>query len=480
MPTLRAIKTLNEVESGTLDGLGLESRLSNQGHLAEFYSLLSTRSQTNRIASNTLTMTAMSVSAKAHKAIFESTRLNNTSAALAISNSLVAMNKISISLDALNIAIENRISWDLFINSPHYENNIKTIVTLFAGLNPGDYANLNELISDPAATYQIAQNENAMEALVSSEGAMDIVVETKTAMEDIVAKESAFTILANNHYSVHALAGSTIGITTVTDAARSIIVTIPAALIDFASHESVWVDWMSTSETLYDTIYDILLILTEVNGSTFETTQQIFADPIPMNKIASSTAAMIAILNEPATLSLFSESSEISIALTNPISMGLIADNQTLMLQLIEGEGTFITLISSALSRKVIFESTVLIDKIEVTPSAIAALEAISVEVLAPTLPDGKPGEYQDFGFSGKMLMLAARMNSIVATTTQVEFRGNPMYGSNAGTTNPYAGKSASSGYSSHIAAYTDMEWDAKVSTATAAAQVYVRYVDFN
>jgi len=480
MPTLRALKTLNEVESGALDGAGLELRLVNPGHLAEFYSLLSTRSQTRRVASNTLTMTAMSVSELAHRAILASARHDNTSAATAVSGSLVAMNKISISLDALNIAIENRVSWGLFITSAHYENNIKSIVCLFAGLDPDDYFSLTDMIEDPSATYQIALSDKAMEALVNSTTAMAIVVETETAMQDIVAKESAFTILANNVHSVNELAGSTIGITAVTDAARAIIVSIPAALKDFASHNSVWEDWMSTSETLSDTIYDILLILTEVDGAEFETTEQIFANPVPMNKIASSTSAMIAILNEATTLGIFINSPEISIALTNPISMGLLAGDTSVMVGLVENEATFPILLNSTLSKSVMFESNDIVNAIAGNAFAIATLEAIAVEVLAPTLPDGVVGTYQSFGFPGKMLMLAARMNSIVATTTDVAFRGDPMFGSEAGTTNAYAGKSASTDYRNHIAAYTDMEWDPKVITATAAAQVYVRYVDFN
>ena len=480
MPTLRALKTLNEIESQLLDGNALEVRLTDVGHLAEFYSLLSTRSQTRRIASNTTTMAAMSLSNYAHEAILESATIYNTTAAQQLVESSTAMGLISLHLECLNIAIYNDVSWNILIGGPHYETNIKSIVSLFAGIDLSGFATMDAIIQSPAHSYLISLSDKAMEALVNSPTAMATVVDTTTAMEDIVASPTAFTILANNKNSVDLLAASTIGMDTITDAARAIIVGIPTALIHMAAQVEVWKYWMENSATLAENIYDILLTFTDVDSSQFENTEQIFGSAIPMNKIASDRASMVAILNEPDTLALFIASPQIEIALTNPISMAILAGNTDVMVGLVENNVTFPLLMTSTLSKNAMFESTPIIDTIAGNAFAINYLEGIAVEQLASTLPDGSAGTFQDFGFSGKMLMLAARMNSIVATTTNVAFRGDPQYGSQAGTTNAYAGKSASSGYNSHVAAYVDLEWDPKVATATAAAQVYVRYVDFN
>ena len=475
MPTLRALRTLNAVECGTLDGAGLEARLAELGHLAEFYELLASRGQARRMASNALTMEAMSVSERAYKVIFQSSTNYNTTAAKAVADSPVAMHKIATSINALTVAINNTTSWNLFIASANYESNIKTIVSLFAGFASSNYETTSDIIKDPAATYAIAQNENAMFALVNSPITMAIVVQTTTAMQDIVASTSAFTIMANNTKSMNLVAQSSIAMATITDAARAIVVGIPSALKIFASYPILWSGLMQTSTTLDTTIYTIITTLTTVDSTAFTTTAQIFANSVAMGKVASDRASMVAIMNEPTTLNLMIASTQLDVVLGNSVSMGLFAGNVTIMNDLIGNTTAFPLLLNSTLAKTAIFTTPALVTTMTTANStSLATITGLSTTKLGP-VPDTKIGTFQSLDLPGNIIVLTAKLGSIVATQTDIYLKGTTQ----SVSTHPTPGTAAASVYPIINLPFTDILWDINSIAATAAARVTVTYVQF-
>lgn len=476
MPTLRALKTLNEVESGTLDGANLEIKLTEAGYLAGFYSLLSTRGQTRRIASNALTMVAVGVSERAQNAILETATLYNQSAAAGIASSSAAMNLITLSLPSLTTAIENPIAWDLVTQSDYFETNIKSVVSLFANITNTSLTTITEIITDPASTYSIAQSRGAMESIVNAPTAMGTFVNTTTAMDDVVARTEAFTILANNDVSINLVAQSTVAMATLTDAAIGIVIHIPSALKIFASYETLWADLVANLSTLSDNIYDMMVSFSGVDSTQFETVSDIFANDVAMNQIASNRASMVAILNEPTTLGLFCNSTQITIALTNPISMGLLSTNVSALNILIGNTISFTPILANASAKATIFSTPSLITTMTTAGStSLATLTALSVDFTGPT-PDTVIGTFQSLGLAGKIIILTAKIGSITAATVDNSFYGTTQ----AVSTFACPGTHAASVYPIINLPFTDTFWDINSIAATAAAKVTVTYVDFN
>lgn len=63
MPMLRAIRTLNNLEAGTLTGSGLQTLLADTGRLGDFVSLIAQRGFSRRMAASSTAMTAVAASA---------------------------------------------------------------------------------------------------------------------------------------------------------------------------------------------------------------------------------------------------------------------------------------------------------------------------------------------------------------------------------------------------------------------------------
>jgi hypothetical protein len=474
MITLKALRTLNAIEAGTLDSSGLQARLADPGHLAEFYSLLSTKGQTRRMAASALTMETIAFSEKAHKAIFETATNHNTTAAQAVADSPIAMAKMAMCLEALTVVIENDISWNIFIESPYYESNIKTIVALFAGIDPSLYSSIEEMIEDPAATYEIAGNDFAMTALVNSTVAMTKVVNTFTAMDDISANTSAITIVANNNASMNLVAQSSIAMSAVTDESRSIVVGIPSALKIMASYPVLWKSLMKTSETLAINIYGMIIVLTEIDPTVFTTVEQIFGNEVTMSKVASNRAVIVAVMNEPSALDLMVTSYKFSVILSNPISMGLFTADAQIMSDLI-GSSSFPDLLNSTLAKEAIFASPSLIATMTTLGSdSLQTLKDLSIDLTGPT-PDTKIGLFQDLGLPGNIILLTARIGSITAAKVDNYFKGDGQ----STATFACPGTHAASEYPIINLPFTNIQWDINSIAATAAARITITYVSF-
>ena len=86
MPMLRALRTLNNLESGALSGAALQTQLADTGRLGDLVSLLTQRGQARRLAASSTAMTAVWASNTATDAVFAS-----ATARLAVYNSDTAL-----------------------------------------------------------------------------------------------------------------------------------------------------------------------------------------------------------------------------------------------------------------------------------------------------------------------------------------------------------------------------------------------------
>ena len=69
MPMLRAIRTLNNLEAGTLSGSALQTLLADTGRLGDFVSLVTQRGHARRLAASSTAMAAVIASSTALAAI---------------------------------------------------------------------------------------------------------------------------------------------------------------------------------------------------------------------------------------------------------------------------------------------------------------------------------------------------------------------------------------------------------------------------
>ena len=87
MPMLRAIRTLNNLEAGTLSGSALQTLLANTGRLGDFVSLVTQRGHARRLAASSTAMAAVAASSTAMAAVAAS---STAMAAIVASNTALA------------------------------------------------------------------------------------------------------------------------------------------------------------------------------------------------------------------------------------------------------------------------------------------------------------------------------------------------------------------------------------------------------
>jgi hypothetical protein len=95
------------------------------------------------MASNALTMAAITTSAAARDTVFLAATEVTNAAASAVVESAVAMTAVSISIPSLNVVAANPVSWGLFSKSDYYEPNIKTVLANYAAVDPATYATVH-------------------------------------------------------------------------------------------------------------------------------------------------------------------------------------------------------------------------------------------------------------------------------------------------------------------------------------------------
>lgn len=102
MPMLRAIRTLNNLEAGTLSGAALQTLLADTGRLGDFVSLVTQRGHARRLAASSTAMTAVAASSTAMAAVIAS-----STAMTAVTASSTAMTAVAASSTAMGLVVNS-------------------------------------------------------------------------------------------------------------------------------------------------------------------------------------------------------------------------------------------------------------------------------------------------------------------------------------------------------------------------------------
>jgi hypothetical protein len=179
---------------------------------------------------------------------------------------------------------------------------------------------------------------------------------------------------------------------------------------------------------------------------------------------------------ESTTLNLMIASPHLANVLAIDVAMNIFAASTSVMSSLIQNNNAFPILLENSTAKLAIFNSSVLVNTMMTTPSSANTMSGLGISVQGP-VPDAKIGPTQSLGVPGNIIILTARMGSIVATTLENTFFGD---NNKDGVTFDVPGTHASSVYPVINLPFTDVYWDVKSIAATAAARVSITYVDFN
>jgi len=477
MGLFRAENLLRSVEAQVTLGPALEGVLaSSPGQEAEFAAMLSTRHMARRMAGNPLTMTAINLSPIAVRKVFEETSEYNFRPIEEVAKNAGAMAGASNTLASIEAIVGNSAAFPYFFNSTFYDANIIAILTLLVGKNPANYTTISDVISDSETMAAIASSDLGMRALVESTPAFTLVSSSSGAMGDIAGNTNAMTLVANHPACMNLIAKSQIALDQVNDEARVIVSANPIAVRILASYEDAWDFILSTSTILATNIYNILIAFSSASIVDHANVESIFAHDADVTSIANSRAAMMAVTYDSATIAHMIASPHLDLILGSTVAMGVLSEKPAIMQQLIGDSVGFAGLLQSPLGKAAIFESPALMSTMTAAGSdSLAILEGLATTALGP-VPDAKIGPTQSLAVAGNIIILTAKMGSIVATTLENTFFG----ATQTGSTFDVPGTHAASVYPVINLPFTDVYWDVKSIAATAAARVTITYVDFN
>ena len=483
MPTLRALRLLNSVESGTTSGSVFNTYLTDAGRLAEFNVLLSMRGTTRRIASNATTMSAFGLSPLAINAIFGQASVSNSTASLAVTASATAMILIGTNLAVLNAVNVNPITWAQFIASAYYTTNAKNIIATYAGVTPTSYASADALILDPSSMAAIVASAHGMAALVANPASVATMAGNSPAMAVVAANSLAIAVVAANTATMPTIANSSAAMTEINSrsAAVAIISAQSGAVIAISNSTAGWASFMAGSYFATN-LPTILANLIGVSTTTYPTLNSIIADATALTKVAASKSACQALASNSAALTTLSTSSNLGIILGSYIAMGVIGPNTSAMTSFINSSGAWSGLFASSVAKGYIVTSTPLVDAVAANSALLTYLNTIAVKNVAATgIPDGNATALQAFitvpALPAKLLTLAAKEVGIAATYSNYNFGGSSMAGTQAGATLSLSGTGVG-GQPVTVAGYTGMMWNLQAIGVTAATLPIITYVD--
>jgi hypothetical protein len=477
MASLRGIRLINAVEGGTVTGSQLETYLSDAGRLAEFKVLLSMRGQTRRIAASTTTMDAVILSSKAIAAIFTKASAQNSTACQAVVASPVAMASVSASLPALNTVIGNDISWNFFTGSASYQLNSKSAIALFAGVNPAEYATNDELILDPDSMANIAASSNAMKAVVASSPTVVTMSASSVAMALVADNNIAIGIVAETASAMPVIANSSIAMSEIISRAEAVALMAqnPAAMdaIYGGSNRLAF----KNGPHFDANITNIIASLSGLNSDMYPSIASIIDDADALALVAERTGAMDALIYNSANVTYLANSANVGVVLASANAMAVVGPDTAAMGILLGTVAALPGLFGSALAKGYIFASTALIDTIAASSATVTWLtDNLAITGVPGALPDANATNFQPFiGGPSKMLILAVKQNSAVATFAEYQFSGSVQYGSQAGAVLNLTGAFPAT---AHVAAYADTIWNLRAIAATEAAKPLTTYVD--
>ena len=476
MGLFRALNLLQAVEGQVVLGPALQTTLtSSLARSAEFGAMLSTRHMARRMATNPVTMAAITSSDEAIRVVFEQTSVHNYSAMEEIAKNQAAMAATAINAASLGAVVDNNVAWGYFSVSEYYEENIINTLSTIIGVDPSLYATLTALLTNTSVFLAISLSTRAMKALVASPPAMAIVTQSGPAMSDIAGNTAAMTIVASSAMSMRLIARSQTALDEVTDEARTLVIGVPSALNIIANYRPAWEFILSSSTTLASNIYSILLVFGGLDSEVFGSVADIFADTTASFAIANSTPAMMCILAEPTALATMIASDNLGTVLGSLVAITEITGSVSVMNTLIGDPIAFPILLTSSAAKATIFGSSTLVTTMMTAGSAsLASVQALAQS--ATIVNDAAIGTFKTSGITGNIIILTGVMGSIVATTLANTFRGDDQSDFTIGL----PGTSLSSGPLPINLPFTNMSWDIASIAATAAGNVTITYADFN
>jgi hypothetical protein len=476
MPTLRSLRLLGSVEAGTTDGTTLQTFLTDAGRNAEFSVLLSMRGQSRRMASNELTMTAITTSAAARDAVFKSATTATSAACQAVVASAVAMGAVAISTPSLITVADNPVAWGLFNKSPFYEVNIKNVIGNYAAINPASHSTVTGLVSDPDAMASIAAAPYAVSALVASPATTTIVAASSVSMALLASNSVAIDIVAKETAIMGIIANSTPAMTEIISrsVATNRIAKYPGAISAVAASSTAFAQYLG-GPFFSANLPLALANMIGVSPATFPTLASIIASASALSLVANSLSAVQALASNADAMTALSVSPNLGIILSSAVAMSVIGPNTVAMTSFLNASGAWSGLFSSSVAKGFIVSSTPLVNVVAGNAALITYLKTLSVVASATGIPDGNATALQPFtGLPAKVLTLLAKEAGIAATFSNYNFGGSVLAGSQAG--NVLALTAAAQ--LPHVAGYTGMTWNLGGIGVTAATLPIITYVD--
>ena len=482
MSTLRSLRLLGAVEAGTVTGTQLQTYLADAGRNAEFSVLLSNRGQSRRMASNTLTMTAITTSQNALNTVFQAATALTNAACTAVVSSSVAMTTVAGSTASLNVVAANPVAWGLFNTSAYYETNVRTVLANYAGVNPVSYATVTALVADPASMAAIVAAPYAMGALLASPASTTLVAASSVAMALVAANSVAINIVAAQTTIMSIIANSTAAMTEINSrsAAALAMASQPGAIKVISTVSSAWTSYQA-GPFFAANLPTILANLIGVAPASYPTLDSIIADATALALVAKSTAAVQALSSNSAAMTTLANSANIGIILGSSIAMSVIGPKTSAMNSFLGASGAWPGLFSSSIAKGYIVISTALVDSIAGNAALITYLKTTAVTVTETALPDGSPTSLQAFlpAPPAKILMLGAKETGIAATFSNYNFGGTSMAGTAAGTTLALTG-TIGAAPTPHVAGYVGLTWNFQGIGVTAATVPVITFFDMS
>lgn len=474
MPALRAIRLLQSVEAGTTLGAAFETYLQDNGRLGEFNWLLSLRGHTKRIANNQLVLDAILLSPKAINSVFTTASASNNTAAGAMVASPAAMTSLSGSSAALTAIFENTTSRNLFTASGTYGDNVLSITTLLASLDPAEFTTKDLLFDSAPAMTAIFSDTEAAQSVVVNQDMLTRTAAQTVAVETIGTDSAILALFAPSQLAMNSLAANSDAMVELITHSEAVVAFAQnaVAMKAISSASAAWTTFKSSSFFAAN-LKDVIANIIGVTAGDFANVNAIIADASAMATLAESTPACEALASSSSAITTLASSSNLSIITGSANAMGVFG-TETILGSFLAVPAATSAVFGSALANGVIVASNTLMDVVATTSSITDYLAGFATTAIPSN--NNVVGSNNVFGgFPDKFITLSIRANNIGAIAMTHTLEGSPL----AGTT--YSNVVSSSGVVTTAvvvglsAAHT---WKASGIAATAAASPSVTYVD--
>jgi hypothetical protein len=340
-------RLLTAVKSGTVLGSEFQTRLTNPGTRVGFEEALSMRSETRSLAANQLAISAIIASPIATDSVFGAASMNNSTAAQAMALSPLAMLNVSLNLPTLTKIINNRVAWDIYIQSPYAVDNLGYAAAVFAGLDLVLYPDRNFIFADPVAMSKIIASTNAIRAIIEDD---DLVLRTSTnsiGMELISSNQTALSYITNSQRSMTAIANSTIAMSELASksTAMAAMANSKIAMSTIYSN-SIAKEIFKGSAFFVANLKNIIAnLVQEINPLSFANVDDIINDIDAITAVNSSVRASEALASSSGAMLTLGASENLSIVSGNSIIMTALANNNAAMVNI--ATSTNFTLVKS-------------------------------------------------------------------------------------------------------------------------------------